>query len=101
MAIIPQERNATVRESLASRLRSERATARELSAAVGISERDVAGHLEHIERSLRQSKERLHSEPPACMDCGFVFKKRERLTRPGACPKCRGTHISPPSFWIE
>lgn len=91
----------TVRAALLAQLRGGPITALELSARVGIPERDVAGHLEHIARSLRTGAERMHTEPASCLDCGFVFRKRERLTRPGACPTCRGTHIEAPRFWIE
>mgnify|MGYP002147525003 CR=1 FL=1 len=92
----------TVRAALLAELRHGPITARELSARVRIPERDVAEHLEHIVRSLHKDrgKESLRTEPPSCLDCGFVFRKRERLTRPGACPKCRGTHIEPPRFFL-
>lgn len=101
MASIPQERSVTVRQALLEALRGGPITARELSARVGISEREVASHLEHIERSLKHGAERLGTQPPECLSCGFVFRQRERLTRPGACPKCRGTHLEAPRFWIE
>lgn len=101
MAGAPRDREVTVRAALLTELRGGPVTARELSARVHIPERDVAEHLEHIDRSLHHGPESLHTDPPECLDCGFVFRKRERLTRPGACPKCRGTHIEPPRFWIE
>lgn len=96
-----QERSQTVRAALLAQLREGAVTARELSARVGIPEREVTGHLEHIERSLRKVNERLQIEPPACLSCGFVFRKRERLTRPGSCPSCRSTHIEAPRFRVE
>lgn len=96
-----QERSLTVRAALLAQLRGDSLTARELSARVGIPEREVTGHLKHIERSLRKVNERLHIDPPSCLSCGFVFRKRERLTRPGACPSCRSTHIESPRFRIE
>lgn len=101
MAILPPDRSVTVRMALLAELRGGPITAKELSGRVRISERDVAGHLEHIERSVHNSQEKLCTEPPTCCSCGFVFRKRERMTRPGTCPKCRGTHIDPPRFWIE
>ena len=101
MAVIPQERSTTVRKALLEALRDGPITARELSSRVGVSEREVAEHLEHLERSLRHGDEKLQVQPPECLGCGFVFRKRERLTRPGACPKCRGTHIESPRFFIE
>ena len=91
----------TVRERLLEALRAGPATAKDLSRAVGASERDVVRHLEHVERSLRGRGGRLRVEPPACLDCGFGFAKRERLARPGHCPRCKGTRISLPRFSVE
>ena len=64
-------------------------------------EKDVAGHLEHLARSLRRSGARLVVEPSRCRDCDWVFRDRTRLTRPSACPRCRGQHVSAPVFHIE
>jgi hypothetical protein len=77
------------------------ATARDLSAIVGIPERDVALHLEHLARSLRHSGGRLEVEPAACLACGFVFEGRRKLTRPGRCPECYGRRITLPVFRID
>jgi hypothetical protein len=96
----PTPRSATVRESLAAALRQEPLTARELSARVGVRERDVAEHLEHLARSLGARGESLRVRPASCVECGYAFRKRERLSRPSACPKCRSTRIDPPAFSI-
>src|SRR2546421_1003769 len=77
------------------------ATARELSERVSIREKDVAGHLEHLERSLRARGERLVIEPASCIACGYAFVRRARLTRPGSCPACGSTRIYPPAFPTE
>lgn len=97
----PPERSETVREAIARVLRRGRATAHELSAEVGIRERDVAEHLAHLARSLPRRGERLAVDPALCMACGYAFERRERLTRPGACPECRSTRIDPPVFRVE
>ncbi len=97
----PPARGATVREELRAALIDGPATARELSARAGLREKDVVEHLEHLARSLEHRGEQLVVEPAACIACGFVFRSRERLTRPGACPSCRSTRIDPPSFRIE
>jgi predicted Zn-ribbon and HTH transcriptional regulator len=95
------ERSSTLRQQLHALLRSAPArTARELSEELGVREREVAPHLEHLERSLRNEGERLVVEPPTCIACGFVFSERHRLTRPGKCPRCRATRVSPPRFQI-
>jgi predicted Zn-ribbon and HTH transcriptional regulator len=91
----------TVRESIRRVLLDGPASARDLSRRVGISEREIAGHLEHLERSLRHTDETLVIEPASCMDCGFEFTDRRRYTRPGGCPECRGRRISLPVFHIE
>jgi transcriptional regulator len=90
-----------VRESLHQALRARPATARDLSKLAGIPEHDVAAHLEHLERSLKHTGEKLVIEAPACMDCGFTFTQRHRFTRPSGCPKCRGRRITLPAFHIE
>jgi predicted Zn-ribbon and HTH transcriptional regulator len=97
----PPARAETVREALRRALREAPATARELSAAVGVRERDVPEHLAHLGRSLERRGERLVVEPAACLACGHAFRDRARLTRPGACPACRSTRIDPPVFRIE
>ncbi|BDG05330.1 hypothetical protein AMOR_43260 [Anaeromyxobacter oryzae] len=89
-----------MREALRRALRAGGATAKDLSAEVGIRERDVAEHLEHLQRSLAHRGERLVVEPAACLACGHRFEGRTRLSRPGACPECRSTRIDPPVFSI-
>jgi transcriptional regulator len=101
---VPGARGTTVRGALKEALRTPRSdelrTAKDLSAAVGIREKDVAEHLQHLERSLKPEGLRLQVEPAECLACGFVFRERTRLTRPGACPRCRSTRIDPPAFRI-
>ncbi len=97
----PAERASTLRQQLRELLRSGSArTSHELSEELGVREREIAPHLEHLERSLRNEGEHLEVEPPACMACGFVFRERHRLTRPSKCPRCRATRVSPPLFRI-
>jgi len=101
---VPQARSSTVRSALKAALRTasreEARTAKELSAAVGISEKDVAEHLAHLERSLKPEGLRLEVAPAQCLACGHVFRDRKRFTRPGACPGCRSTRIDPPAFRV-
>jgi transcriptional regulator len=95
------ERTRTVREAIRDELLRGRATARELSERVSIREKDVAEHLEHLEKSLRARGEHLVIDPASCIACGFAFARRARLSRPGSCPGCGSTRIDPPSFRIE
>ena len=103
-APVPPARGSTVRGALEAALASAPEgglTAKDLSALVGISEKDVADHLTHLERSLKAQGLRLEVLPASCIHCGFTFKERKRLTRPGACPECRSTRIDPPAFRVS
>jgi predicted Zn-ribbon and HTH transcriptional regulator len=93
--------SATVRQRISDVLREGPATAKDLSRRVGIPEREVPGHLEHLARSLRARGERLVLGRPECLDCGFAFPGRERTTRPSGCPRCGRRRISLPSFRVE
>ena len=94
----PPERLQTSRAMILQALGAEPVSARELSHRAGLSEREVVGHLQFLQKSLKHGAQRLQMTPPRCLDCGFVFHKRERLTRPGRCPVCRSTHLSEPLF---
>ena len=98
---VARGRDITVRQEIHAALLAGAATARDLSKRVGIPEHEVAPHLEHLERSLKHTGEKLVVEPPTCMDCGFAFTRRHRFTRPSGCPDCRGRRITLPQFHIE
>ena len=97
----PVERSETLRQGLLRHLEQSPCTARDLSELLGVKEREIPSHLEHLERTLRRSGKRLAVRPAECLGCGFVFRKRTRLTKPGACPSCRGQRIEPPLFSVE
>src|ERR1700712_1901042 len=44
--------------------------------------------------SLRKADE-LHTDPPTCLGCSFAFRKRQRLTRPGASANFLPRGVSP------
>lgn len=91
----------TVRHGIVFALEEGPRSAKELSAAVGISEREVYGHLEHIRKSIAASGRHLVVTPAECKKCGFEFAKRERFKKPGKCPICRGESIHEPLFALE
>lgn len=100
----PTERHETVRRELVEILRQgHELGARDISAAARIPERSVPEHLEHIRRTLLHDGSGLvlRVSPARCLQCGFVFSKRTRLTRPGRCPVCKQSHITEPLFSIE
>lgn len=53
--------------------------------------------LEHLRLSLRHKEETLMMVPPACTDCGFVFRL-EAPKAPSRCPKCKSRDLSEPIF---
>ena len=87
----------TVRQQIYELLRGKRVTAKEISQAVSIREKEVVGHLLHIAKS---HKGEFHVEHPLCLGCGFTFKKRERLSTPGRCPVCKEERISETRYGI-
>lgn len=97
----PPDAHETFRKQLCSILEQGRRSAKELSGEVGIPEKEVYDHLEHLRRSKGKSERRLSVIPAECRKCGFVFSKRERLRKPGKCPVCKGESIHEPLFSIE
>jgi predicted Zn-ribbon and HTH transcriptional regulator len=108
----PESRSHTVRQDIALALRAGPATARDLSKAVGASEKQVLDHLEHLAKSLRarggelaitpaECRGRDGQLPAECLDCGFVFSRREKPARPSRCAKCHGGRLTLPEFAIR
>ena len=99
-AKLPRAATRTPRQAIRDHLREEALTARDLSARIGLPEREIVPHLEHLARSLRAAGERLAVEPSRCLHCGFVFRERARLGKPSGCPRCREPHVTAPVFRI-
>ncbi len=74
---------------------------RDLSVLLGISEKDIPPHMEHVAKSLRSQGKRLVILPAACRACGHEFTKRNKLTRPSRCPLCKSERIDSVLFTIK
>ena len=98
---VPIERHETIRHEILSILVDQTLSAKDISGEVHIPEKDVYDHLEHIERSTHKTGHHLTIIPAECLKCGFVFKKRERLKKPGRCPVCKGEQIQEPLFSVK
>lgn len=98
--LAPVDRDRTVRQRIISILEDQRLSARDLSAEAGVSEKEVYEHLRHIQKTADKKDFALLIDPPECKRCGFSFKKREKLKRPGKCPVCRKESITEPLFKI-
>jgi len=95
---IPAQRQETVRQSIITLLEGRTLSAKEISADVRVSEKDVYEHLEHIQK---KKTVRLSVSPAECRKCGYKFIKRERLKKPGRCPLCKRESIQEPLFGIS
>ena len=90
----------TVRHRIIEALRESEMDARELSRAVGVREKEIYEHLHHVAKTLAGRGEKLAMTPPECLACGYTFRDRSRFTRPGRCPRCRGTRLAAPRYRI-
>ena len=90
----------TIRQKMIDILSLHEMDARQLSGLVGIRENEIIEHLSHIARSLAIKGKKLTIRPAECLGCGYVFKKRQRFTRPSRCPLCKKTHLQSPEFYI-
>jgi transcriptional regulator len=96
----PLERYNTIRRYIVSLLEGETLSAKDISVSLRVPEKDVYDHLEHIRKTLHTEGQHLTLLPPRCEKCGFEFRKRTRLTKPGKCPICHSTLIKPPLYSI-
>ena len=97
---VPVERFNTIRHRIISLLLEHPGTARQMSAELGIPEREIYDHLEHIRRSMHAGAYHLIVQAAMCEKCGFTFRKRDRLKGPGKCPICRSESIAEPVFTV-
>lgn len=95
---IPPERQGTLRKEIITLLETQTLSARDLSSLVRIPEKETYEHLEHIQKTTNKREYKLTILPAKCLKCGFSFKKREKLRKPGKCPVCKSGHIQPPRF---
>lgn len=88
------------RKELMELLRGRPHRLAELALLFECKPRDVEEDLKHLERSLNRQGLRLMVEPARCRYCGFVFA-RDKLRKPGKCPRCRRTWIEELWGWVE
>lgn len=90
----------TIRQQMARALTGRRLTAKDLSAELGIMEKEVPAHLAHVIKSTSREL-RFVTFPSRCRECGFIFKKRTRLKTPSKCPLCRSEEISETEYELQ
>lgn len=99
--VIPKERYETIRQKIISLLKENTLSSKEISADASASEKEVYAHLEHIQKTINKKEHKLIVTPAECIKCDFVFRKRERLKKPGKCPACHSEKIQEPLFSIR
>ena len=68
---------------------------------LGISEKDIPEHIQHVAKTLRSRGGRLKVVPPECIQCGYTFDERHKLSQPSRCPTCKSERIHPPQFALD
>ncbi len=87
----------TIRQAIRELLLEQPLSALELSQRLALPEKEVVDHLEHLARAPGPGL-KFQLQPAECKLCGFVFRKRGRLTTPSRCPRCRMQSIRRPRF---
>ena len=88
------------RKGLIGMLREHPLSINEMARTLGESSKDLEDDVRHLIKSLHNMPYRLVLVPATCRKCGFEFKK-DKLRKPGKCPKCNSTWISEPLIGIE
>lgn len=86
----------TLRQEIADFITGSPSTAKDISKAIGIQEKDAYYQLEQISKKYGKA---LKVILPECRKCGFVFSKK--FGKPGKCPECKETWISEPEYYIK
>ncbi len=93
--------NMSIRKMMIELLSIHELNAIELSQELSIREREVYDHLAHVKKTLTAQGMRLIISPYRCVGCGYEFRKRSRLDRPGRCPVCKEGHITMATYRVE
>ena len=88
------------RKDLIGILQNAPASLHDLAVLLEVHPKELEYDLRHLLRSLKHMPYRAIITPARCRKCGFVFH-RDKLHRPGKCPRCHGTWISDPLISIE
>ncbi len=91
------EQTQTIRQALKTLLLSQDRSLRELSQLLSLPEKEILSHLEHLAQHPGAGY-RFVIIPARCRQCGFVFHKRQRVTAPSRCPRCRQTDLARPRY---
>ena len=89
----------TRRQQIIEILQQNKQSAQQLANYFQTTVKDILEDLNHIEKSIKPKK--LKTEPAYCKKCSFVFKEREKVSKPSKCPRCRSEWIEAQMFFID
>jgi predicted Zn-ribbon and HTH transcriptional regulator len=88
-------RTETIRQHILRLLSDTEYSIGELSKSIQQSEKIVLEHLQELQKTGK-----IQIIPAECLDCGFVFEERNRVKKPGKCPKCKSLRIAEPLYQL-
>ena len=91
----------TIRQQIIILLEAETGDARMISQRLRLSEKEVYNHIPHIRKTVASMGKLLIVTPARCINCGYEFETRKKISKPGRCPKCKKERIEPPGFRIK
>jgi transcriptional regulator len=89
----------TVRQQIAEMLRQPR-TSSSIAHELKLTRDEVEDHLKHLLKSAKAAHQSVRVEPARCRNCGYTFNQ-DKITKPGKCPECKGTHLYEPLIQIK
>ncbi|OQX18898.1 MAG: hypothetical protein BWK75_06165 [Candidatus Altiarchaeales archaeon A3] len=89
----------TRRQRLTEDLKNGWISIRALSMSYKFPEKVIADDIEHIKKSISR-RGKLMLKPAECINCGFVFKEREKIKGPSKCPECKSERIKDGMFML-
>ena len=89
----------TRRQQIIEILQENKQTAQQLANYFQTTLKEILEDLGHIQISIKPKK--LKINPAYCKSCNFVFRERERVSKPSKCPKCKSEWIGAQMFGIQ
>ncbi len=89
----------TRRQQIIEILQENRQTAQQLANYFQTTLKEIIEDLQHIQKSIKPKK--LKINPAYCKKCNFVFKERDKISKPSKCPRCKSEWIEAQMFEIE
>ncbi len=90
----------TRRKEMIEMLEEGARSLKELADHFGVDVRDITKDLYHISQTVKSQHKKFKRKWAECNSCGFVFKDRQKFTRPTKCPRCKSEDITEPVFSI-